>query len=258
MADKILSFDDIVFEHRNQEYGAFELRKKYSKRGGVALIVSLVILFVAVGVPLIASIIKQKHYDEYVEKNVVTEMTDIKEVEKDELPPPPPPPPPPAVQEVKFTAPKIVDSLTTEEVELATVDDLSDAANSGPVDTVEEVVEIVDIVEEPVVEQVFESFQIQEQPTFPGGDGEMMAFIYDNISYPQEAQENDIQGTVYIRFVVTASGAVGDAQVLRSVHDLLDKEALRVVKALPKWNPGKQNGNAVSVWFVIPIKFVLQ
>jgi protein TonB len=258
MTKNVDSFDDIVFELRNKDYGAYELRKKYSKRGSVALFVSLIVLFVAVGVPLLASIMKQKNYDEYIEKNVSSELTEIKEIEKDELPPPPPPPPPPAVKEVKFTAPKIVDSLTTEEVELATVDDLSDAANTAPVDTAEEVVEFVEVEQEVIVEQVFESFQIQEQPAFPGGESAMMGYIVENIQYPQEALENDIQGTVYIRFVVTRSGAVGEAQVLRSVHELLDKEALRVVKSLPNWTPGKQNGTPVSVWFVMPIKFTLQ
>jgi len=258
MANNIDSFDDIVFEHRNKEYGAYELRQKYPKRGSIALIVSMIILFVAVGVPLLASIMKQKDYDEYIEKNVSSELTEIKEVEKEDIPPPPPPPPPPVAQQVKFTAPEIVDSLTTEEVELATVDDLSESANTAPVDTVEEVVEFVEVVQEVIVEQVFESFQIQEQPSFPGGEAAMMTYIVENIKYPQEALENDIQGTVYIRFVVTSTGAVGEAQVLRSVQELLDKEALRVVKSLPKWSPGKQNGNPVSVWFQIPIKFVLQ
>jgi len=146
------------------------------------------------------------------------------------------------------------------EVELATADDLQLAANTGAVDTAEAEVVLVEIeeVKEVIVEQVLESYQIQEQPAFPGGEVELKRFIAENISYPQDAQENDIQGTVYVRFVVSSSGAIGDAQVLRSVHESLDKEALRVVKLLPKWTPGKQNGNPVSVWFVVPIKFTLQ
>ncbi len=256
MTTKVESFDDIVFEHRNKEYGAYELRKRYSKRGTIALAVSLFVLFIAVGAPLIASIMKQRNYKKYLEKQTLVEMEKVK-VKRDEIAPPPPPPPPPAVKEVKFTAPKIVDTLTKEEVELATTDDLSKSANTAPVDTNTQVVEIVE-EKEPVVEQVFESFAIQEKPAYPGGDAALMKYIAENVKYPVVAQENGVEGTVYIRFVVTRTGSVGEAQVMRSADPLLDEEALRVVKTLPKWTPGKNNGNPVSVWFIVPIKFKLE
>ncbi len=256
MTTKVESFDDIVFEHRNKEYGAYELRKRYSKRGTIALAVSLFVLFIAVGAPLIASIMKQRNYKKYLEKQTLVEMEKVK-VKRDEIAPPPPPPPPPAVKEVKFTAPKIVDTLTKEEVELATTDDLSKSANTAPVDTNTQVVEIVED-KEPVVEQVFESFAIQEKPAYPGGDAALMKYIAENVKYPVVAQENGVEGTVYIRFVVTRTGSVGEAQVMRSADPLLDEEALRVVKTLPKWTPGKNNGNPVSVWFIVPIKFKLE
>jgi periplasmic protein TonB len=258
MKTQVESFDDIVFEHRNQEYGAYELRKKYPKRGTIALVISLIVLSIAVGVPLIASIMQQRNLKRYLEKSAAAEMANLKEVKRDEVAPPPPPPPPPAVKEIKFVAPKIVDSLTNEEVELASTDDLSDAANAGPVDTTTKVVEV--IVEEtaPVVEQVFESFAIQEKPAFPGGDAELIKYVAEHTKYPVIAQENGIEGTVYIRFVVTRTGDVGEAKVMRAVDPLLEEEALRVVKALPKWTPGKNNGNPVNVWFIIPVKFKLQ
>ncbi len=258
MTTQVESFDDIVFEHRNQEYGAYELRKKYPKRGTVAFLISLFILTIAVGVPLIASILEQRNYKKYLEKTAAAEMANIKEVKRDEVAPPPPPPPPPAVKEIKFVAPKIVDSLSTEEVELASTDDLSEAANAGPVDTTTREVEV--IVEEtaPVVEQVFESFAIQEKPSFPGGDAELMKYVAEHTKYPVVALENGIEGTVYIRFVVTRTGDVGEARVLRAVDPLLEEEALRVVRGMPKWSPGKNNGNPVNVWFIIPVKFMLQ
>jgi len=258
MQTNVESFDDIVFEHRNQGYGAYELRKKYPKRGTIALVISLVILSFAVGGPLIASIIKQRNYNKYLEKTAAAEMANLKEIKRDEVAPPPPPPPPPEVKEVKFVAPKIVDSLSTEEVELATTDDLAESSNSGPVDTATQVVEV--IVEEtaPVVEQIFESFAIQEKPSFPGGDAALIQYVAANTKYPVIALENGIEGTVYIRFVVTRNGDVGEARVLRAVDPLLEEEALRVVKGMPKWTPGKNNGNPVNVWFIIPVKFVLQ
>jgi len=141
----------------------------------------------------------------------------------------------------------------TEKIELATSDDFADASNA----TADIVVEVEEEAS-PVVEQVFESFQIEEQPSYPGGDVELKNFIATNLIYPELAKENDIQGTVYIRFQITRTGEIGEVLVLRSVDPLLDAEAIRLVKSLPKWAPGHQNGNAVNVWFVIPIKFVLE
>jgi periplasmic protein TonB len=259
MKTNVESFDDIVFENRNQEYGAYELRKRYPKRGTIALIIALLIVSTAVGVPLIASYIKQRNYNKYLEKTTTMEMENIKEVKRDDIAPPPPPPPPPAVKALTFTAPKIVDELTEPDVELATNDDLKLAGNTGAIDTAtKEVPRIVDEPKEKIVEEVFESFAIQEKPMFPGGDAALIQYVGEHTKYPVVAQEQGIEGTVYIRFVVTKTGNVGQATVMRAVDPLLEEEALRVVKSLPKWEPGKNNGNPVNVWFIIPVKFKLQ
>jgi len=252
---QVESFDDIVFEHRNQEYGAYELRKRYPKRGTIALAVSLFVLMVAVGVPLIASYMKQRDYNKYLEKQTTIEMEKVK-VEVDEVKPPPPPPPPPEVKEVKFRPPVIVDTLTKEETEIMTVEEAAEIGNTGPVDTTTQIVEIVEEVA-PVVDVPVEMYAIQEKPTFPGGDAGLMEYIAKNVKYPPACQENGVEGTVYIRFVVTKTGSVGEVQVTRGADPLLDEEALRVIKTLPAWSPGKNNGNPVSVWFNIPIKFKL-
>lgn len=97
----------------------------------------------------------------------------------------------------------------------------------------------------------------EQMPEFPGGIEALKKFIAENIKYPQQAQENDIQGTVYLRFVVTSKGTVGEVQIIRGVHPLLDQEAVRVVKSLPKFKPGMQGGRAVPVWFSVPIVFQL-
>jgi periplasmic protein TonB len=252
------TFDDIVFEHRNKEYGAYELRSKYPKRGTIAMLIALIIMAFAVGGPLIASIIKQRNYNKYLEKNTTMVMEDIK-VKRDEIAPPPPPPPPPAVQQIRFIAPKIVEELTEPDAELATNDDLVKAGNTGTIDTTaKQIVEIVEAPKEKIVEEVFESFAIQEKPMFPGGDAALIQYVAEHTKYPVIAQENGIEGTVYIRFVVTRSGDVGQATVMRAVDPQLEEEALRVVKTLPKWTPGKNNGNPVNVWFIIPVKFKLQ
>ncbi len=254
MKNKIENFDDIIFEKRNKEYGAYELRKRYSKRGSVALAVSIIVLLVGVGIPLIASIINRVDYDRYIEGGSTIEL--ITDIPKNEVVVPPPPPPPTTdVKAVKFEVPKIVDSTSIDAGDVLTTGEYGDFANKVISDTTVEKIVIVNEIETSYVEKKpLETWEITEQPTLEG----LTTFISENIRYPQEAIDNDIQGTVYVKFVVKSTGAVEDVQLLRGVNDLLDNEALRIVSILPKWNPGKQNGTPVSVRFTIPIKFKLQ
>ncbi|HAN78930.1 MAG TPA: hypothetical protein DCQ31_14785 [Bacteroidales bacterium] len=249
------SFDDIVFEFRNKTYGAYDLRKRYPKRGAAALLISLTILGTAVGVPLVDSFMSRQNWDNYIGTDVVATISDMDIPKDEQMVPPTPPPPPPSVQAVKFEAIEIVDSITEPDIQIATVDQWKEIANTTPADTSEVIV----LVNEPqIVEMPVESFDLDEQPLFPGGELGLKKFIAENIKYPTEAMEINIQGGVYIRFVVTATGEIGEAKILRGVHDLLDEEALRIVKSLPKWTPGKKNGKPKSTWFIVPIKFVLQ
>ncbi len=105
-------------------------------------------------------------------------------------------------------------------------------------------------------EEVFRS--VEQMPTFPGGDAALMKYLSSHLQYPTMAQENGVQGTVIVQFVVTKTGAVGEVKVARSVDRDLDKEAVRVCKSLPKFVPGRQNGQPVSVWYTLPVKFKLQ
>ena len=111
------------------------------------------------------------------------------------------------------------------------------------------------IAEEVEEEVIYEA--VEQMPGFPGGDAELMKYIRDNLKYPVIAQEMGIQGRVILRFVVSKTGEVGDIKVLRSVDPNLDKEAIRVVQSMPRWIPGKQNGNAVPVYFTLPVSFKL-
>jgi len=163
------SFDDIVFENRNKAYGAYELRKKYSKRGALAFVISIFILFTAVGVPLIASIMERNDYKRYIEKTSITELENIKK-EKLEVVPPPPPPPPASVKEIKFVAPIVVDKLTDEEIELASNDELAEYANNQAVDTASYELVIVEKKEDIIIDSPVELFAVQEKPAYPGGD----------------------------------------------------------------------------------------
>ncbi len=99
---------------------------------------------------------------------------------------------------------------------------------------------------------------VEQIPEFPGGSVEMMKFLQNTVKYPKEAQDKGIQGKVYVQFVVKSDGTVADAKVVNSVDPLLDAEALRVVKAMPKWKPGMQSGKAVNVKYNIPISFRLK
>lgn len=99
---------------------------------------------------------------------------------------------------------------------------------------------------------------VEQMPQFPGGDRELLSFIAKNLHYPTIAQENGIQGKVFVRFVVSATGDVKDVKVMRSLDPYCDKEAIRVIQSLPKWIPGRQNGRNVPVYYTVPITFKLQ
>lgn len=94
-------------------------------------------------------------------------------------------------------------------------------------------------------------------PSFPGGEGAMMRYLSSHVRYPGAAQENNIQGRVVVQFVVKRNGEVGQVKVVRSVDPDLDREAVRVVKSLPKFNPGRKDGQPVNVWYTLPVTFKL-
>ena len=119
--------------------------------------------------------------------------------------------------------------------------------------------EKVEVKEEPKVEVQQKIFDVvEQQPSFPGGNGALMQWLGQNIHYPAVAEENGIQGRVVVSFVVEPDGSISNVQVVRGVDPSLDKEAVRVCKQMPKWNPGKQNGQAVRVKYNLPVQFKLQ
>ena len=161
---------------------------------------------------------------------------------------PPPPPPPPKVVEVL----NIVDDDVEIEDELKIEDSEADD------NTVIDVAPVIDAAEEEEEDNTEVFFIVEEMPEFPGGDLALRKYIASSINYPVIAQENGIQGKVYVQFVVGKDGKVTNAKIARGVDPSLDKEALRVVNALPPWKPGKQRGKPVNVSYTVPINFVLQ
>ena len=114
------------------------------------------------------------------------------------------------------------------------------------------------VVETPIPVEPEPAIVVQEMPEFPGGEAALLKFVGDNVKYPSDAQNNNIQGKVILRFVVRSDGSVDRIEVLRGIDPSLDNEAVRVVKTLPRFKPGKQGGVAVPVWFLLPVTFRLE
>jgi periplasmic protein TonB len=248
------SLEEMVFKGRNKEYGAYVLRKKYQKYVTISMIIALILLIGGVAYPVIASYIYKKNIIKE-EKSVETEILNAP---KEDLPPPPPPPPPPEAmaEKVKFTVPKVVED--TVESGLATQDDLSTKGNTeAPPDEEIKIEEVKEqVIQQEAPKEIFTV--VEEQPGYPGGDEARIRFLQENIKYPEEAKELGVQGKVFVTFVVEVDGSITDVRVLRGIGAGCDEEAIRVVRSMPRWVPGKQRGQPVRVQFNLPIKFTLQ
>ena len=269
-------WSDLMFENRNKEYGAYVLRRQTTARN-IKSIITVLILFALVMVYMVA----KNAYDDYQAKHQaqtqVTELTALQEqkkeakVERKEV----------VKQEkveqvvekvkssIKFTAPVIKkDDEVRPEDEMKSQDEIMNSkvavgfANVVGNDESGEVLKAKEVlVTEPVKPKEEENkvFDVVEQmPSFPGGTAALMAYLQKAIKYPPVAEENGIQGRVICTFVVERDGSVTDVRIAKSVDPSLDKEAQRVVSAMPKWIPGKQNGQSVRVKYTLPVTFRLQ
>ena len=263
---------DLVFEGRNQAYGAYKLRKGTTKRNIWSIIIvalASVLLFLGLQLQKMAQANKTVENTQAVELAKLQEKKKEAKVEKKEIIKTEPEKVVEQVKSsVKFTAPVIKkdeevkeeDEIKLEEVEKS--DKAVGAFNVQGNDEVGgEVLKAKDDIKAPEPPKVEEEkvFDVVEQmPSFPGGNTALMKFLNENIHYPVVAQENGVQGRVVVSFVVERDGHITDVQIARSVDPSLDKEAQRVVKSMPKWIPGKQNGSAVRVKFNVPVSFRLQ
>jgi len=254
--NKAPAFDDIVFENRNKEYGAYTLRKHYSRNVMIALLIGVLIMSTAIIAPYLNTKAAESKAKK-AERQVEIKMENLDQPAEAVAPPPPPPPPPQdVVQQSRYVPPVVVDSVKPEEaVELMTVDQAQ--VEVQDLEVVEEVAVVAEEVQEDV--DAAEPFVVvEEMPMFPGGEPALLAFISEHTQYPEVAKENNIQGKVIVRFCVTSKGGVDKVEILKSVDPELDKEAIRVVKTLPAFKPGKQGGKPVPVWFMVPINFTLK
>lgn len=248
----------IVFENRNKEYGGFILRQKYQKRIVMSLIIATTGLALAIAIPMVISYLNKVVANREAKNTEAITLAEPPPIDKSTPPPPPVIPPPPVQQTIKFTPPKVVKDEEAQEPP-PTQEEVKDVQVSTV--TQEGDKDIVDIPDDAVVGDPEEGkiFQfVEEPPLFPGGDDKLFEYLSKNIKYPTIAKENNIQGRVYVTFVVDKDGKVKDAKVLRGIGGGCDEEALRVVKNMPEWKPGRQNGRSVLVQYNLPVLFNLK
>jgi|LAHS01.1.fsa_nt_gb protein TonB len=268
---------DMIFEGRNQAYGAYKLRKNTPKRNvySIVVIALLAALF-------IVFYVAKSAYDQYqAAHQKVEQVTELSALEKTKkkaevkreikIPEKKQEVVKEVKSSIKFVAPVIKkDSEVKPEQELKTQDEIMETKTAiGALDVKGnsdngEVLKVTQrVADEPVKpdkpEVENKVFDVVEQmPSFPGGPSALMQYLSNNIKYPVVAQENGVQGRVVVSFVVERDGSITDVRVVRSVDPALDREATRVVGAMPKWIPGKQNGSAVRVKYNVPVAFRLQ
>ena len=269
------SWSDLVFEGKNKEYGAYQLRQETGWRNFKSLMCMLAIgVGIAVFVAIKGVVENAMKSDVAIETDVelsklaqkkeakVERKEEVKKIEVEQK----------VVEKVessvKFTAPEIKkDDEVKPEDEIKSQDDLAKTNTAigtfdvkGNDEADGEVLKAKEVIADEVPkEEETKVFDVVEQmPEFPGGQGALLKWISDHIRYPAIAEENGIQGRVVCTFVVERDGSVTDVQVARSIDPSLDKEAVRVLKQMPRWNPGKQNGSSVRVKYTVPVTFRLQ
>ena len=239
----------LIFEGKNQAYGAYKMRANSTKRHNLAMLAVLVIALIGFTIPTLVKLATPK------QKEVMTEVTTLSKLAEPEIKQeemkrvePVAPPPPALKSSIKFTAPVIKkDEEVHEDNEIKSQEELTSTKVA---------ISIADVKgnDEANGKDIADLKQVVTQ----GGQQELMSYLGKNIKYPTIAQENGTQGRVIIQFVVERDGSITDVRVARGVDPYLDKEAVRVVKSMPKWIPGKQNGKAVRVKFTVPVMFRLQ
>lgn len=269
--NKILSADilDILFEGKNKEYGAYELRKTYNKRIGKALLITASIFILI----FVGTVIAKKIEDSTTAPLEVKDLS-LEQVQKEEKPPPPPPPPPklpppPPIQTIQFTPPKIVkdeevvkppvenEKIEEAKVDVKTVEGTKDVGIvAPPVEEKSQVIEAPKVVAEDE-DKVFTKVEIEA--SFPGGDGAWTRYvtkaIQNNIDELTDAGQS---GTCRVRFIVSKDGTVSSVEALTLKGSKLAEIAVNAIRKGPKWTPAQQNGRHVNAYREQPVTFTIQ
>jgi protein TonB len=272
-ANKILSSDilDLIFEGKNKEYGAYDLRKTYNRRITRALIITASIALLALGGSLLASAMKDKN-DKKVKLNEMT-IQEVKQDEKKEPPPPPPPPPPkqepPKVEMKQFTPPVIKkdeevekppppqEELKEVKIDVKDQEGIKDENIATPV-VIDEGKQIVEEKKEEDENKIFDKVEIEA--AFPGGDGKWRQYLERNANGQVATDNGAPEGTytTVVQFVVDKEGNISDVKSLTNHGYGMEEEAMRVIRKGPKWTPAVQNGRQVKAYRKQPITFQVQ
>lgn len=272
---------DIVFEGKNKEFGAYQLRSTSDRRHNKAVlftIIGLIVVLVGGYFWGMYSDYKRAEYEAQLQAQLEQQLAALAEepVEEDqpeenqaiEEPEPEQATPEEILNTIKDTQIAVVADTEVKE-DITSKDEVQESTAAAGATTFDKGTDDLNVVREhkdeiiveekkpePKKDEIFTA--VEQMPQFPGGDAELYKWISSHIKYPTMAAENNIHGRVTVRFVVKEDGSIGRVEVLRGKDPDLDKEAQRVVKTLPKFIPGKMNGRAVQVWYTLPINFKLQ
>ena len=269
---------ELVFEGRNKAYGAYDLRAKSGRRHLYAIIdiiIGIIVIGIAIGLFLAAQEAIKNSFA--VEEDLVTELSELKkeEVKKEEKKVEIPQEQKQEIQKVAvkasiaFTVPEIVDQvdeskklknqdeLNRSNISIASQDYEGDSKDGINIDDLRDN-QTQGGTSAPVEEEAKVYNVVEQMPSFPGGETALLKYVTTHIKYPAIAQEQEISGVVVLRFVVKEDGSVGEVIVQKSLEKHCDEEAVRVVKSLPRFIPGKQQGKAVRVWYTLPVRYVIQ
>ena len=269
-ANKILSADvlDIIFDGKNKDYGAYELRKTYNRRITRALIITGSVALLALLSSILSSTMKEKA-DKKLKMNEMT-IQDVKQEEKKAIPPPPPPPPPkqepPKVEMKQFTPPVIKkdeevekppppqEELKEAKIDVVSQEGIKDEGIAAPVD-IDQGKQIVEVKKEDDENKIFDKVEIEA--SFPGGDSKWRQYLERNANGQVATDNGAPEGTytTVVQFVVDKEGNISDVRALTNHGYGMEEEAMRVIKKGPKWSPAVQNGRQVKAYRKQPITF---
>lgn len=257
------NFDDLIFENRNKEYGAYDIRRKYNFFLLISLSAALLIGSAVVMIPFLRVLNMANESGTRGGRRVVSLQMEKMDLPKEEIfVPPAIPPPPPGVQQVtKYIAPIIADTVLPTDNIQQSVDDIQAAPpdNSNQEITVSTNKSESELTGGDLGDGGDEPFILVEvKPTFKGGDiEEFRKWVQKRVTYPQQAQDNGIQGRVYLTFIIERDGSVSNVNIVRGVDPLIDKESQKAIESSPKWSPGLQRGRPVRVRYSIFLNFTL-
>ena len=264
------SWCDLIFEGKNKQYGAYVMRAETGRRNEKAFLSLVIMLLAAIFLPLLVKTIAPKNSQDTVTTTNLSKLDEAKVKDKHIIKKVEPKQTEPQriKSSIKFTAPKITkDEDVTKEDEMKSQKELGESKMAISIADVKgnddshgkDIADIKEVITSKADdnEQAKVFSYVEQMPQFPGGEAALMKYIGDHLRYPAAAQDQNIQGVVMLRFVVTGSGEVGEVQVLKSLDPSCDREATRVVRSLPRFIPGRQQGKPVNVWFQLPIRFQL-